>query len=107
VPSPASCSELLDEEVPHVTILRPVKSLDPWLYECLAPALQPDYPPSKLIIYICVSSRNDPAFPVLKQLLADFLRRDARIFVDVEENADASASDSDQIHAVLIPRSET
>jgi hypothetical protein len=81
MPSPASCSELPDEEVPHITILRPVKDLDPWHYECLASEFQLDYPLSKLTIYICVSSRIDPAFPVPEQLLADFPRLDARIFV--------------------------
>jgi hypothetical protein len=92
-PSTASCSELPDEDVPHITILRPIKGLDPWLYECLASAFQLDYPLSKVTIYICVPSRSDPAFPVLEQLLANFPRLDARIFVGAEEDVDASASD--------------
>jgi ceramide glucosyltransferase len=72
-------------DIPHITILRPVKGLEPQLYECLAATFRQEYPLQKLTIYFCVSSRDDPAFPVLQRLLADFPSFDAKIFVEEED----------------------
>lgn len=68
-----------------MTILRPVKGLEPNLYECLASTFRQSYPKDKLTIYFCVSSRDDPAFPILKRLVADFLAFDVKIFVEEED----------------------
>jgi ceramide glucosyltransferase len=73
------------EDVPHITILRPVKGLEPQLYECLAATFRQDYPLEKLTIYFCVASFSDPAFPVLQRLLADFPKFDVQIFVEEED----------------------
>ena len=73
------------EDVPHVTILRPVKGLEPQLYECLAATFRQVYPAQKLTIYFCIASVDDPAFPVLQRLLADFPKFDAEVFVEVED----------------------
>jgi ceramide glucosyltransferase len=40
-----------------------------------------------LTIHFCISSRNDPAFPILERLLHDFSTFDARIFVEAEDPA--------------------
>jgi ceramide glucosyltransferase len=72
-------------DVPHITILRPVKGLEPQLYECLAATFRQTYPIEKLTIYFCVQSAGDPAFPVLQHLLADFPRFDAKIFIEEED----------------------
>ena len=84
-PKPAVSPTLKLEIVPHITILRPVKGLEPQLYECLAATFRQDYPLEKLTIYFCVASSNDPAFPVLQRLLADFPRFDAKIFMEEED----------------------
>jgi ceramide glucosyltransferase len=73
------------EDVPHITILRPVKGLEPQLYECLAATFRQVYPWEKLTIYFCVASTRDPAFPVLQRLLADFPKFDSKIFVEEED----------------------
>jgi ceramide glucosyltransferase len=39
----------------------------------------------KLTIYLCVASVDDPAFPVLQRLLADFPEFDAKLFVEEED----------------------
>ena len=39
----------------------------------------------KLTIYFCVASADDPAFPVLQRLLADFPEFDAKLFVEEED----------------------
>ncbi|MCJ1224629.1 hypothetical protein MMC12_001274 [Toensbergia leucococca] len=70
---------------PHLTILRPVKGLEPHLYECLAATFHQTYPRERLTIYLCISSRNDPAFPILQRLLSDFSAFDAKILIEEED----------------------
>ena len=72
-------------DVPHVTILRPVKGLEPLLYECLAATFRQDYPLTKLTIYFCICSRDDAAYAVLERLLKDFSAFDATILVENED----------------------
>ncbi|KAK3942485.1 ceramide glucosyltransferase [Diplogelasinospora grovesii] len=72
-------------EVPHVTIIRPVKGVEVGLYECLASTFQQTYPTEKLTIYLCVSSRDDPAYPVLQQILLDFHGFDAKVMVEEDD----------------------
>ncbi|KAH8656607.1 hypothetical protein BGZ60DRAFT_384563 [Tricladium varicosporioides] len=84
-PKPAVSPTLKLQDIPHVTILRPVKGLEPQLYECLAATFKQTYPKERLTIYFCVSSFDDPAYPVLRQLLADFSDFDAKIFVEEED----------------------
>ncbi|KAF1954221.1 ceramide glucosyltransferase [Byssothecium circinans] len=94
-PRPAIClTKLKEEDIPHVTIIRPVKGLEPRLYECLAASFRQTYPNNKLTNVLCVSSRSDPAFPILERLLRDFPDVEARITVEEEdpmllENKDA------------------
>ena len=62
-----------------------MKGLEPNLYECLAATFHQDYPSAKLTIYFCVSSRTDPAFPILTKLIEDFPAFDVRILVEEED----------------------
>lgn len=84
-PKPAVSPTLKLQDVPHITILRPVKGLEPQLYECLAATFRQDYPLEKLTTYFCVAAADDPAFPVLQRLLADFPTFDATIFVEEDD----------------------
>lgn len=85
-PQPAICvTKLKEEEVPHVTVVRPVKGLEPRLYECLAASLRQTYPTSKIDTVFCVSSRSDPAFPILERLCRDFKHVNVRILVEEED----------------------
>ncbi|KAL8689053.1 MAG: hypothetical protein Q9218_005190 [Villophora microphyllina] len=79
---------------PHVTIIRPVKGIEPYMYDCLAATFHQTYPASKLTIFLCVSSRDDPAVPILEQLLSDFHDFDAHILVE-EEDPNLSGHDGD------------
>ena len=85
VPARAVSTTLPPDEVPHVTILRPVKSPEPKLYDCLAATFRQAYPSDKLTTYLCISSRSDPALSVLERLLADFPNSDAKILVEDED----------------------
>ncbi|CAJ2506554.1 Uu.00g006840.m01.CDS01 [Anthostomella pinea] len=73
------------DEIPHVTVIRPAKGLEPALYECLASIFQQSYPKDKLTVYFCVESKQDPAYPVLRQLVDDFPDFDAKVFVETED----------------------
>lgn len=76
---------LTHERVPHVTIIRPVKGLEPELYECIASTFRQDYPTDKLTIYLCVAETQDPAYPVLTKIVKDFPHFDARVFVEADD----------------------
>lgn len=69
-------------QIPHVTIIRPLKGLEPFLYDCLAASIRQDYPRDKLTIHFCLSSTQDPAYPVVKKILQDFPDADARVFIE-------------------------
>ncbi|KAK3900611.1 glycosyltransferase [Staphylotrichum tortipilum] len=83
---PKPTSPLLKhDDVPHVTIIRPVKGLEAGLYECLASSFRLAYPKSKLTVYLCVATADDPAYPVLEQILADHPDFDAKIMVEEDD----------------------
>ena len=71
--------------MPHITIIRPVKGVEPYLYECLASTFYQTYPRSRLTVSFCVASRDDPALSVLQRLLADFPDFEAKAFVEEED----------------------
>jgi ceramide glucosyltransferase len=68
-----------------VTVIRPVKGLDPKRYDCLAATFYQDYPGDKLTVYLCVLTQSDPAYPILQKALADFPHADARIYIEAED----------------------
>ena len=71
---------------PTVTIIRPVKGVEPYLYECLASTFHQQYFTHKLLIRFCVSSRDDPAFPILEQLVKDYGNKyNVQILVEKED----------------------
>ncbi|KAK7209046.1 hypothetical protein V2G26_016224 [Clonostachys chloroleuca] len=80
-PSPG-VSPGLGQDAPSITIIRPVKGLEPKLYECIASTFRQDYPREKLSIRLCVDEYSDPAYPVLKQVVNDFPGFDAEVFVE-------------------------
>ncbi|KAL4895987.1 ceramide glucosyltransferase [Aspergillus ambiguus] len=70
---------------PHVTVIRPVKGLEPNLYDCLASTFFQDYPHDKLTVHFCVASRNDPGYPTLQKLLSDFPHANARLYIEEDD----------------------
>ncbi|KAF7868393.1 hypothetical protein EAF04_004925 [Stromatinia cepivora] len=84
-PKPAISPNLDSDDIPHVTILRPVKGLEPQLYECLAATFRQTYPAERSTIYFCIGSSTDPAYPILQRLLADFPQFDVKIFIEEQD----------------------
>lgn len=75
----------MSPDAPHVTVIRPVKGLEPHLYECLASTFFQDYPRDKLAVHLCVSSRSDPGYPTLQKLLSDFPHANVRLYVEEDD----------------------
>ncbi|KAK1599289.1 ceramide glucosyltransferase [Colletotrichum navitas] len=82
---PAISPSLKKQDVPHITIIRPVKGLEYGLYDCIASSFRQDYPRDKLTIRLCVADQSDPAYPVLVQLVKDFPGFDAQVLVEEED----------------------
>lgn len=64
-----------------VTIIRPIKGIDPELTSCLELSFLQNYPRDKLQILFCVYERTDPAIAILEQLVAKYPDTDAHILV--------------------------
>lgn len=77
----------LGENVPDVTVIRPIKGIEPCLYDCLACTFRQLYPKDSLHIRFCISSRNEPSLPVLERLLQDFPEFDTQILIEDEDEA--------------------
>ncbi|KAI1848762.1 hypothetical protein JX266_005621 [Neoarthrinium moseri] len=87
VPKPPAVPSLPKDDIPHVTVIRPAKGLEPYLYECLLSTFQQTYPKDKLTVYFCVSSKDDAAYAVMKRVVDEHPGYDARIFVEDDDPA--------------------
>ncbi|KIJ30324.1 glycosyltransferase family 21 protein [Sphaerobolus stellatus SS14] len=67
------------EEVPGVSILRPLKGLDANLFENLESSFTQDYP--KFEILLSVSNENDRAIPVVEELISKYPNVDATLII--------------------------
>ncbi|WZH46039.1 Ceramide glucosyltransferase [Fusarium acuminatum] len=80
-------SSNLGQNAPHVTIIRPVKGVEPRLYDCIAASFRQDYPQDKISIRLCLEDDSDPAYPILQKVIDDFPAIDARIMLEKEDYA--------------------
>ncbi|EEU44427.1 uncharacterized protein NECHADRAFT_123410 [Fusarium vanettenii 77-13-4] len=76
----------LGQNAPHVTIIRPVKGIEPRLYDCIAASFRQAYPQDKISIRLCLEDDSDPAYPILQKVIDDFPTFDARILLERDDS---------------------
>ncbi|KAG4305560.1 hypothetical protein PORY_001116 [Pneumocystis oryctolagi] len=73
----------ISDPLPGVSILRPLKGLDPRMYDCLESAFLQDYP--KFEIIMSVADETDPAVDVAKELIAKYPGVNAKVILGKEQ----------------------
>ncbi|CCH43044.1 ceramide glucosyltransferase [Wickerhamomyces ciferrii] len=72
----------LDDILEGVTILRPIKGIDPELEICLESSILQKYPSEKLQIIFCVENSQDPAIPIIEKLIKRYNHLDVELLID-------------------------
>jgi ceramide glucosyltransferase len=69
--------------MPPVSILKPVRGVDPLFYSAVCSHAQQDYPHFELLF--AVGDRNDPAVPIIERAIAEFPDRRIQLIVRTTE----------------------
>lgn len=64
-----------------VTIIRPIKGIDPELFDCLKSSFDQDYPLDNLQILFCIQDPLDQAIPLIKDLISMYPHIDSKIIL--------------------------
>ncbi|ODV85967.1 glycosyltransferase family 21 protein [[Candida] arabinofermentans NRRL YB-2248] len=78
--------KIIDSELEGVSILRPIKGVDPEMEICLQSSFQQDYALDKFEIIFCVQDSKDPAINLVERLIAKYPHVDAKLMIDDQAN---------------------
>ena len=67
------------EAMPPISILKPVRGVDPLFYSVVCSHAQQDYPHFELLF--AVSDLADPAVPIIQRVIEEFPNRNIRLIV--------------------------
>lgn len=65
-----------------VTILRPLKGIDPQMESCLESSFLQEYPTDKFELIFCIADPNDPCIPLVTKLCERYSHVNSRILID-------------------------
>jgi ceramide glucosyltransferase len=93
-----------EEAAAPISVLKPVRGLDPNAYENFASFCQQDYPEFEILF--AVADAGDPAVPIVQKLIADFPGRPIRVIV-VEDRLGPNSKVSNLCRLVSQARHDT
>ncbi|KAK6463389.1 hypothetical protein DFJ63DRAFT_312704 [Scheffersomyces coipomensis] len=70
-----------DNQYEGVTIIRPIKGIDPELVSCLESSFLQNYPHDKLQILFCVDDPQDLSIPLISKLILKYPQIDGQILI--------------------------
>ncbi|CAK7902188.1 ceramide glucosyltransferase [[Candida] anglica] len=83
----------MNESLEGVSIIRPLKGIDPEMSSCLESSFVQDYPSDRFEILFCVDDPNDTCIPIVESLLKKHSHISARILVSQNYNEVSRTSD--------------
>ncbi|KAI3405315.2 HSX11 [Candida oxycetoniae] len=75
-----------------VTIIRPIKGIDPELSSCLESSFLQNYPRDKIQLLFCVDNPHDPSIPLIHKLIQRYPTIDAEILISENYNEELKIS---------------
>ncbi|CCG23724.1 Hsx11 UDP-glucose:ceramide glucosyltransferase [Candida orthopsilosis Co 90-125] len=75
-----------------VTIIRPIKGIDPELSSCLESSLVQNYPSDKIQLLFCIDDPQDASIPIIRKLINKYPTIDAEILISENFNPKTNSS---------------
>ncbi|KAI5962124.1 HSX11 [Candida pseudojiufengensis] len=75
-----------DNTLEGVTIIRPIKGIDPEMNSCLESSFLQNYPKSKIQLLFCIDNPKDSSIPLIKKLISKYPTIDSEILISENFN---------------------